>query len=110
MATSKHSDDHDLLLALQHVQRRRIMRQMLGKDSISPRQVASALELPLSNVSYHIRVLAACAAVTLVDTEPVRGSVQHFYRSSLEAPWALQVLGLTAAEDETGENPGGPRT
>jgi DNA-binding transcriptional ArsR family regulator len=107
MGSAKHSDDHDLLLALQHTLRRRILRQMLGRERISPREVADTLDLPLSNVSYHIRVLAECAAVSLVDTEQVRGSVQHFYCTTLDAPWARQVLGLTEAEDESGENKGG---
>ncbi len=106
MGDPKHSDDHDLLLALQHTLRRRILRQMLGRESISPREVADTLDLPLSNVSYHIRVLAECGAVSLVDTKHVRGSVQHFYCTTLDAPWARQVLGLTEQEDESGENKG----
>jgi DNA-binding transcriptional ArsR family regulator len=104
MGAPKHSDDHDLLLALQHTLRRRILRQMIDREAISPREVADALDLPLSNVSYHIRVLADCAAIDLVGTRQVRGSVQHFYCSSIDAPWAQQVLGLTEIEDESGEN------
>lgn len=110
MGEPKHSDDHDLLLALQHTLRRRILRQMLGEESISPREVADKLDLPLSNVSYHIRVLAECAAVSLVDTKQVRGSVQHFYCTTLDSPWARQVLGLTEEEDESGENQGSSET
>jgi DNA-binding transcriptional ArsR family regulator len=105
MGAPKHSDDHDLLLALQHSVRRRILRRMLRHDAISPRELADLLDLPLSNVAYHIRVLADCAAVSLVRTQQVRGSVQHFYRYSLEAPWAREVLGSTETEDEPGENP-----
>jgi DNA-binding transcriptional ArsR family regulator len=104
MGTPKHSDDHDLLLALQHALRRRILRQMIDREAISPREVADALDLPLSNISYHVRVLADCAAISLVGTRQVRGSVQHFYCSTIDAPWAQQVLGLTENEDESGEN------
>jgi hypothetical protein len=44
--------------------------------------------------------------VTLVDTQPVRGSMQHFYCSAIDAPWARQVLGISEAEDEEqGEKP-----
>lgn len=108
MGEPKHSDDHDLLLALQHSMRRRILRQMLGKEAISPREIADALDLPLSNISYHVRVLADCAAVSLVRTQQVRGSLQHFYSTTLDAPWAQQVLGLTEDEDEQGEKRGEP--
>lgn len=108
MGAPKRSDDHDLLLALQHSVRRRVLRQMLDKEEISPREVANALDLPLSNVSYHVRVLADCGAVSLVRTKQVRGSLQHFYTTSLDTPWARQVLGLTEKEDEQGENRGKP--
>ena len=90
---------NDLLVALRHPLRRDILRQMTGEEAISPREIARTLRHPLSGVSYHVRVLADCAAVALVDTKPVRGSTQHFYRCTIEAPWARQVLGLTEEED-----------
>ena len=103
MTNLNRSDDNDLLVALRHPVRRDILRVMADEKAISPRQVASTLHQPLSNVSYHVRVLADCAAVSLVSTKPVRGSMQHFYRVSIEAPWARQVLGL----DPTDEGPAG---
>jgi len=87
-------DDNDLLAALRHPLRREILRLMESEDAISPRELSALLEQPLSNVSYHVRVLADCEAAVLVTTLPVRGSVQHFYRTSVEAPWARQILGL----------------
>ncbi|MDQ2631926.1 MAG: helix-turn-helix domain-containing protein [Actinomycetota bacterium] len=71
---------------------------MADGRAISPRELSDTLQRPLSNVSYHVRVLAERGVVTLVKTEPVRGSVQHYYRSTVDAPWARQVLGL--GEDE----------
>jgi DNA-binding transcriptional ArsR family regulator len=107
MAPVNRSDDNDLLVALRHPLRRRILRQMADGEAISPRELSDALQQPLSNVSYHVRVLARCAAVTLVRTKPARGSVQHFYRSGVDAPWARQVLELgECEEDGTGESSG----
>jgi DNA-binding transcriptional ArsR family regulator len=97
------TDDNELLIALRHPLRRQILRTMAEQDPISPRQISDELREPLSNVSYHVRVLADCGAVTLVDTEPVRGSVQHFYSTTIEEAWALAVLGLS----ENGEEPTG---
>jgi DNA-binding transcriptional ArsR family regulator len=88
------TDDNNLLVALRHPLRRRILREMADGKMISPLELSNTLRQPLSNVSYHVRVLAECEAVTLVDTKPTRGSVQHFYRSAVTAPWAQQVLGL----------------
>ena len=99
MTNLNRSDDNDLLVALRHPLRREILREMAGKEQISPRQLASSLQQPLSNVSYHVRVLADCAAISLVATQAVRGSMQHFYRGAVEAPWARQVLGLSERDD-----------
>jgi DNA-binding transcriptional ArsR family regulator len=93
MAPSDHAKETDLLRALRHPLRRRILREMADGSKASPRGLSNRLRQPLSNVSYHVRVLAECRAITLVGTRPARGSVQHFYRSTVEAPWALQVLG-----------------
>jgi DNA-binding transcriptional ArsR family regulator len=93
--------DAETLIALRHELRRRILRKMIEEEApVSPRQLAETLREPLSNVSYHVRVLVDCDAVTLVATEPVRGSVQHFYSPSVEQPWALAVLGTVAEADE----------
>src|ERR1700754_1433921 len=99
-----HTDDNELLIALRHPLRRQILRAMAAQDPISPRQISDELRQPLSNVSYHVRVLADCGAVTLVDTAPVRGSMQHFYTTTIDEPWALSVLGLS---DNGGAPPGG---
>jgi DNA-binding transcriptional ArsR family regulator len=81
-----------LLVALRHPLRRQILRDMGDKDRISPRELSERLRQPLSNVSYHVRVLADCGAIALVDTAPVRGSMQHFYSPEIEEPWALQMI------------------
>jgi DNA-binding transcriptional ArsR family regulator len=105
------TDDTRLLTALGHPLRRRILREMAGGRPTSPRQLATALRHPLSNVSYHVRVLADCGVLTLVEVKPTRGSIEHFYRGSVEAPWARQVLGLREGDgDEAGESSGGAPT
>jgi DNA-binding transcriptional ArsR family regulator len=105
MTSLNRSDDNELLAALRHPLRRKILRRMAGEEAISPREIAAALLQPLSNVSYHVRVLADCAAVSLVGTKPAGGSMQHFYCLTIEAPWARQVLGLTEKDDgPAGEN------
>jgi DNA-binding transcriptional ArsR family regulator len=111
MMKFERSDDNDLLVALRHPLRRDILREMAGEEAISPREIANALDQPLSNVSYHVRVLADCGAVALVSAKPVRGSMQHFYCNAIEAPWARQVLGLAEnGEGPAGESPPGRET
>jgi hypothetical protein len=82
---------------------------MLGGEPTSPRDLATTLEQPLGDVSYHVRVLSQCGAIVLVETQPVRGSVQHFYRAEVEAEWAHKVLGLEVNRHGSGNGGPGPQ-
>jgi DNA-binding transcriptional ArsR family regulator len=92
MANTDESRTTDLLLALCHPLRREILRTLGDDTPRSPSELAEHLDLPLSNLSYHVRVLVSRGAVRLVRTAPVRGSTQHFYLTSIEAEWARTVL------------------
>jgi DNA-binding transcriptional ArsR family regulator len=110
MTNLNRSDDNDLLVALRHPLRRAILREMAGKKAISPRKLSVVLHKSLSSVSYHVGVLANHAAISLVDTKPARGSMQHFYRVTIEAPWARQLLGWDDKDDgPAGESSAEPR-
>jgi DNA-binding transcriptional ArsR family regulator len=54
---------------------------ILTERTASPKEISDALEVPLSNVSYHVRVLDELGLVEIVEEESVRGSVAHFYKS-----------------------------
>src|ERR1044072_5092721 len=79
-------DKEDALLkALQHPLRRSLLRRYVESDSVDglgPKELAKALKAPLSNVSYHIRVLARLGAVQIVSTAPAGGSIAHFYEAT----------------------------
>lgn len=92
MAGARKSSTTDLLLALRHPLRRQILQVLTGDKPRSPRELAETLDQPLSNVSYHVRVLADCGAVKLVRTRRIRGATQHFYRTSIKSTWARSVL------------------
>jgi DNA-binding transcriptional ArsR family regulator len=111
MTNLNRSDDKDLLVALGHPMRRRILRELSGEKVISPVELSAIIGKPLSNISYHVRVLAECAAVTLVGVRPVKGSMQHFYCSAIEAPWARRMVALPEPRDKAaGERPKGSGT
>lgn len=98
---SNSTPQNALLAALGNPLRRRILRRMRDEEMISPRQLANEFGLPLSNLAYHVRVLAKCGAITLVEVKPVRGAVKHFYRSTVEPPWARQIIDLEPLEPPT---------
>jgi DNA-binding transcriptional ArsR family regulator len=99
MANEQPSDD-DLLAALQHPLRRRILLAMARKQPISPRELADALDEPLSALSYHVRVLAARKAVKPAGKKRVRGTTQHFYRWAIESAWARKMLAESKEKSE----------
>lgn len=93
MATASNPNTDDLFVALAHPLRREILRRLIKEDGeLSPRELAEELGHSLSKLSYHVRVLAKCGAAKLVRTRKIRGSTQHFYRATVEAPWARSAL------------------
>jgi DNA-binding transcriptional ArsR family regulator len=98
MATASNPNTDDLFVALAHPLRRQILRRLIAEScELSPRELAVGLDQSLSKLSYHVRVLAKCGAIKLVRTKQIRGSTQHFYRSTVEEPWARSAL---QAKDE----------
>jgi DNA-binding transcriptional ArsR family regulator len=100
------SEDMTRLMAgLQHPLRRQILRAIhdAGDGGQTPRAVADQLDLPLSNISYHVRMLAENELISLVRTEPVRGSVAHYYVCSpvvSSDPWVRRSLGIDGGDPD----------
>jgi DNA-binding transcriptional ArsR family regulator len=103
MKKAKKGSDEELakrvLHALEHDLRRRIMRVLISgtADSVSPTEASRLLDVPLSSVSYHFRVLAQCGALDIVLEQPVRGSVKHFYRANRAVAEMPTVAGALSA-------------
>src|SRR5690242_4966125 len=74
-------DDPRFVKALAHPLRIHILR-ILEDRTASPRELADELEAKLPNVSYHVRFLERLGLLELVDTQPRRGALEHFYRAS----------------------------
>jgi len=68
-----------LLKALNHPLRRQAFK-ILSERVASPTEISDDLDEPLSNVSYHVRVLDELGLVEVVEEEAVRGSVAHYYK------------------------------
>lgn len=104
---SKHGRDvpAPLIHALNHSIRRQVLRLMeeRGEEGrLSPVEAADILDLSLTTVAYHFRVLVATKAIVEVGRRQVRGTIQHFFRLSdtvREARWVGGVLADTARDD-----------
>ena len=90
--------DPKLAKALSHPLRQRILERLSVSGEASPSELSHALDEPLGNVAYHVRILQRLGFVELVGTRQVRGALEHHYRA-LAHPWldAEQWAQLPAA-------------
>ena len=72
--------DSRLAKALAHPLRVQLLAA-LNEGVASPNELAKKLSEPLTNVSYHVRMLHDLGTIELVDTEPRRGALEHYYRA-----------------------------
>ena len=72
--------DSRMAKALAHPLRVQLLAA-LNAGVASPNELAKKLDEPLTNVSYHVRMLHDLGCIELVDTEPRRGALEHYYRA-----------------------------
>ncbi len=91
-------DTPELIAALNHPLRRRILRAFLNGhfQTASSTQLATMLDMPLGNVAYHVKTLARLDVLELARSEKVRGAEERFYVISL-ADQAGCVRGILEA-------------
>lgn len=95
--------DSNLIRALNHRIRRRILRVLQTADGPrSPARIAEVLGVPLSNVSYHIKVLVDFQTVKMVDEQQGLGNIQHFYESIVKDNATIHALLETTRETDEG--------
>jgi predicted transcriptional regulator len=87
-----------LIFLLQHPLRKHLLRLCVEAEAVrSPKELTIPTNQTVSNVAYHVRTLARYGAVELVETQPRRGSVEHFYEATSlvdDVPWGRAALGL----------------
>jgi DNA-binding transcriptional ArsR family regulator len=73
--------DGEVAKAMAHPLRIQIVA-LLNQRVMSATMIAKQVDEPLQNVAYHFRVLREKGLIEEVETRPVRGSVEHFYRAT----------------------------
>lgn len=89
---------------LQNPLRKTLLRLFVeaGEELRSPKELTVPVNKRISSVGYHVRVLAEYGAVALIDTQPRRGAVEHFYEATSlvdDVPWGRAALGLPSLND-----------
>jgi hypothetical protein len=95
--------EEDLISAINHPLRRQLLRFIhSANEPQSPCQLAHKLDLEnmLSQVSYHVTVLARYRVISLSAQRPVRGALEHFYASEVsDVAWLRGLLDRTREAD-----------
>lgn len=73
-----------LVRALGHPLRARALASF-NERTCSPKEIAAELDVPVSKLSYHVKVLRECGCIELVTTVPRRGATEHFYRGTTKS-------------------------
>ena len=83
----------ELIRALNHPIRRRILRLMLDRGQrLCATEIAAEFEMQLGDVSYHLVSLRDHRAVKPAGTKQVRGALQRFYEATIEDDPPIETL------------------
>ncbi len=100
MATAKQKDASKLTLGaiVSHPLRSQCLT-LLADRTASPAELADELGENLGNVSYHVRKLWRAGVVEIVEEKPVRGAMEHFYRSVKRPMFSDEEIEEASLED-----------
>lgn len=79
--TERRKAGQNRIKAMSHPLRASVLR-ILAERTASPAEISRELGEELSNVSYHTKQLVEFECAELVNTRPVRGALEHFYRAT----------------------------
>jgi DNA-binding transcriptional ArsR family regulator len=78
-STAALDDLAGMMRAVGHPTRLLVVAKLGERGRLSPSELAGGLAESLGNISYHVRELLKAEVVALVDTQPRRGAVEHYY-------------------------------
>ena len=91
-----------LIHALNHPARRQILRQLGEQEAEkSPSEMVEGETFSLSGLSFHARVLCELQVTRCTRTQPVRGSLEHFYASNVSGNGLVKAI-LVETEGDDG--------
>lgn len=101
MSTPK---NQELIEALNHPLRRKLLKLVIGQGRVTVREGAQALGEPMENVRYHIRALSHLGALEHMGTRSVRYARASCWAATSiveESSWILEVLELPSLPAES---------
>jgi DNA-binding transcriptional ArsR family regulator len=90
-----------LIHALNHPARRQILRELAEEGTErSPSEMARSAAFSLPGLSFHTRVLCEMQVTRCTRTQPVRGSLEHFYASNVSGNELVAAILLETEGDD----------
>jgi DNA-binding transcriptional ArsR family regulator len=90
-----------LIHALNHPARRQILRELAEEGTErSPSEMARSAAFSLPGLSFHARVLCEMQVTRCTRTQPVRGSLEHFYASNVSGNELVAAILLETEGDD----------
>jgi hypothetical protein len=65
--------------------------ELVDAEPCSPRGASQKLDVALGVMSYHCTTLVSLGFITLVSTQPRRGTIEHFYLSTDRGRYVVQI-------------------
>src|SRR5882672_1401727 len=84
LTEQRHGIDQRLVKAMSHPHRLHALK-ILNERTASPIQLAPMVGTTVGRIAYHVRELERLDCIELVETRPVRGATEHFYRATARA-------------------------
>jgi DNA-binding transcriptional ArsR family regulator len=90
-----------LEVAIDHPTRKRAVRLLVGRGSMTSSEVAEHLGLPLPSTTHHLKVLVAVDVFSVA----VREKRERVYTENLDEcpPWVREAIEASDESGETGE-------
>lgn len=92
--TAKAAIDAGALKALSNPKRLAVLEALIASDGAesSPNRLSEQVGEPLGQIAYHVRQLAEAGLIEEARTQPVRGTLEHFYRPRRGADRVLAAV------------------
>jgi DNA-binding transcriptional ArsR family regulator len=91
-----------LIHVLNHPVRRQILRQLHEcHTALSPNEMSQSIGVALPNLGFHARTLAQRGVIREARTRQVRGSVEHFYVSTVVENRLVEMILSGTVDDDS---------
>lgn len=92
-----------LVKALNHPLRRKLLRELHRcGEARSPVQLSKTIDADVTNIDYHVKILASLGAAEKTGDRPVRGASENFFASTVADHRQMTAILADTERDDDG--------